>query len=283
MTTRHSLETPGTENAAPPAGARPGTPRAGAWEIARSLLLWAASSLFFFTVCPILIVLGIFVDPRKNDWPQRWMSRMVVKLAGGRMEVRRSPGFDPQRTCFLICNHVNLFDPWVIYSTVPQFLRGLELESHFRIPVYGWLMKRFGNVPVPDMSRPSDLKRMWRMAQNALERGVSLVVFPEGSRTLTGRVGPFYDGVFRMALQFGAPIVPVSIVGAFEFNRKTSWMLRPSRIVVHLHDVIETKGMDKRDVAGLREQVRAVVAGPVDAHMDAPAGGRGAEATGIPN
>jgi 1-acyl-sn-glycerol-3-phosphate acyltransferase len=72
-----------------------------------------------------------------------------------------------------------------------------------------------------------------------------------------------------MALQFGAPIIPVSIVGAFEFNRKTSWMLRPSRIVVHLHDTIETKSLDKRDVAALRERVRAVVAAPVDAHMNA--------------
>ena len=240
----------------------------GIGDIARSLVLWAASYLFFFTVVPVLILLGVFVDPRKNDRPQRWMSRMVVRLAGGRVEVRKSPGFDAQRTCFLISNHVNLFDAFVLYGVIPQFFRGLELESHFRIPVYGWLMKRFGNVPVPDTNRLSDLKRMWRMAQSALDRGVSLVVFPEGSRTITGRVGPFQDGVFRMALQFGAPIIPVSIVGSFEFNRKTSWMLRPSRIVVHLHDTIETKGLDKRDVSALRERVRAVVAAPVDAHMD---------------
>jgi len=260
-----SPESPGRESAVRAAE----VPRAGIWEIARSALLWAASSLFFFTVVPVLILLGIFVDPRKNDRPQRWMCRQVAKLAGARVEVRKSPGFDPHRTCFLVSNHVNLFDAFVLYSVIPQFFRGLELESHFHIPVYGWLMKRFGNVPVPDINRPSDLKRMWRMAEGAIDRGVSLLVFPEGSRTITGRVGPFYDGAFRMALQFGAPIIPVSIVGAFEFNRKTSWMLRPSRIVVHLHDTIETKGLDKRDVAALRERVRAVVAAPVDARMNA--------------
>jgi len=265
MTTRHSPGSPGAESTARAAEAA----RPGIGEIARSVLLWAASVLFFFTVCPVLILLGIFVDPRKNDWPQRWMCRQVAKLAGARVEVWKSPGFDPHRTCFLVSNHVNLFDAFVLYSVIPQFFRGLELESHFRIPVYGWLMKRFGNVPVPDTNRPSDLKRMWRMAEGAIGRGVSLLVFPEGSRTVTGRVGPFYDGAFRMALQFGAPIIPVSIVGAFEFNRKTSWMLRPSRIVVHLHDTIETKSLDKRDVAALRERVRAIVAAPVDAHMDA--------------
>jgi 1-acyl-sn-glycerol-3-phosphate acyltransferase len=251
----------------------------GIGEMGRSLGLWAASGLFFFTVCPVLILLGVFVDPRKNDRPQRWLSRWVVRLAGGRVEVRRSPGFDPHRTCFLISNHVDLFDPFVLYGVVPQFFRGLELESHFRIPVYGWLMKRFGNVPVPDTTRLSDLKRMWRMAQSALDRGVSLAVFPEGRRTVTGRVGPFHDGVFRMALQFGAPITPVSIVGSFEFNRKTSWILRPSRIVVHLHDTIETKDLDKRDLAGLRERVRAAVAAPVNAHMDAREGARFVEAS----
>jgi 1-acyl-sn-glycerol-3-phosphate acyltransferase len=129
-------------------------------------------------------------------------------------------------------------------------------------------MKRFGNVPVPDVNRLSDLKRMWRMTQDALDRGVSLLVFPEGSRTITGRVGPFQDGVFRMALQFGAPITPISVVGAFEFNHKTSWMLRPARIIVYLHDTIETKTLDKKDLAGLRERVREVVAAPVNAYMD---------------
>jgi 1-acyl-sn-glycerol-3-phosphate acyltransferase len=236
-------------------------------EAILSFWLWVISSCFFFTVVPVLIGIGIFLDPRKNDAPQRWMSRWTVKLAGGNVEVRKSPGFDPARTCFLVSNHVNLFDPWVLYGATPQFFRGLELESHFRIPVYGWLMKRFGNVPVPDTNRPSDLKRMWRMTQGALDSGVSLVVFPEGSRTLTGHVGPFQDGVFRMALKFGAPITPISIVGSFEFNRKTSWMLRPSRIMVHFHDTIETKDLDKRDVAGLRDRVQAIVSAPVEANI----------------
>src|SRR5262245_32872640 len=107
-------------------------------EVIVSFWLWVLSGMFFFTICPILIALGIFIDPRKNDRPQRWFSRWVVKLAGGNVELRKSAGFDPQRTCFLVSNHVNLFDPFVLYGVVPQFFRGLELESHFRIPVYGW-------------------------------------------------------------------------------------------------------------------------------------------------
>ena len=76
--------------------------------------------------------------------------------------------------------------------------------------------------------------------------------------------GPFKDGVFRMALQFGTPIVPVSLVGAFDFNKKTSWMLRPGTITVVLHDVIETKDLRKEDLPALRDRVHAIISQPVE-------------------
>ncbi len=232
--------------------------------VLRSIVLWLISGVHFFIVCSFLVLLAIFIDPRKNDRPQRIFCRNILRLAGAKFEVRYAPGFDPRRTSFFIVNHVNLFDPFVLYSTIPQFIRGLEFESHFKIPVYGWMMKRFGNVPVPSETRPSDLKRMWKLTQAALDHGVSLVVFPEGGRTVTGRVGPFKDGVFRMAQQFGYPLVPVSIVGSFEFNNKRSWLLRPSKIVVHIHDPIETKGLHKEDVPALRDRVHQIISRPVD-------------------
>ncbi len=237
--------------------------------ILRSGILWVVCGVSFFVASTFLILMAVFIDPRKNDRPQRMLSRAVIRLAGARFQVRRSPGFDAQRTSFFISNHVNLFDPFVLYSAIPQFFRGLELESHFRIPVYGWMMKRFGNVPVPDAKTPAELKRMWKRTRAALDAGVSLAVFPEGGRTVTGRIGEFKDGVFRMAQQFGCPIVPVSIAGSFEFNNKLSWMLRPSKIVVHLHDTIETAGLHKQDIPALRERVREIIAGPINAVMDA--------------
>ncbi|MBZ5698870.1 MAG: 1-acyl-sn-glycerol-3-phosphate acyltransferase [Acidobacteriia bacterium] len=234
------------------------------WAIVRSTFHWLLCAAYFFPVCAFLVLLGIFIDPRGNDGAQRMLCRATMKLAGAKIVVRRAPGFDPARTCFFLVNHVNLFDPFVLYATIPQFLRGLEFESHFRIPVYGWMMKRFGNVPVPDNNRPSDLKRMWRLTRAALDSGVSLAVFPEGQRTVNGRLGPFKDGVFRMALQFGTPIVPVSMVGAFEFHKKTSWLLKPGRITVYLHDNIETKDLRKEDFSALRDRVHAIMSRPID-------------------
>lgn len=234
--------------------------------LVRSAFRWILCGAYFFVVCPFLVLLGIFIDPRKNDRPQRMLCRHVMWLAGARIEVRRAARFDPQRTSFFIANHVNLFDPFLLYSAIPQFVRGWELESHFRIPAYGWMMKRFGNVPVPDVIKAPDLKRLWKLTRAALEGGVSLVIFPEGGRTRDGRVGAFKDGVFRIAQQLGYPVVPVSIVGAFEFNRKGSWMLRPGKIVVYLHDTIETKGMHKDEVEALRERVHRIASQPVEEH-----------------
>ncbi|PYU85162.1 MAG: hypothetical protein DMG51_09315 [Acidobacteria bacterium] len=134
-----------------------------AWLVVRSAILWIFSGLHFFLVVPLLILFGIFLDPREHDWLQRSFCRRIAFLSGAQVQARRSGGFDAQRTCFFMANHVNLFDPFMLYCAIPQFVRGWELESHFKIPAYGWLMKRFGNVPVPDVRRPSDLKRMWRM------------------------------------------------------------------------------------------------------------------------
>jgi 1-acyl-sn-glycerol-3-phosphate acyltransferase len=165
-------------------------------------------------------------------------------------------------------NHVNLFDPFVLYCAIPQLVRGWELESHFRIPAYGWLMKRFGNVPVPDVRRPSDLKRMWRLTQDAIDRGTSLIIFPEAKRSRNGHVDEFQDGGFRVAQQLGIPIVPVSLVGSFTHHRTGHWMLWPAIITVYLHDTIETKGLSKEHVPALRERVRQLIAVPVEAALE---------------
>lgn len=232
--------------------------------VVRSAILWAVSGVHFFILCSLLVLLGIFIDPRKNDGPQRAFFRNVLRLAGVRFETKRSPRFDPTRTSIFICNHVNLFDPFVIYSAIPQFVRGFELESHFKIPAYGWMMGRFGNIPVPDKPSRAGLERMKKRAKDALDDGISLIAFPEGSRTRHGGLGPFQNGVFRLAQEFGVPIVPMSIVGSYEFFQTGHWMLHPGKITVYLHDTIETKGMSRSDVDALRERIHAIVSTPVE-------------------
>lgn len=235
----------------------------------RAILVWTISAIHFFPVCTALVILGILIDPRRNDGPQRWFFRNILRVAGVRFEVRFAPGFDRTQTSFFVCNHVNIFDAFVIYSAIPQFVRGLEQESHFKIPAYGWMMKRFGNIPVAKDGGAAAYKQMMKMTRAAIESGVSLIVFAEGSRTRDGRVAPFKGGVFRMAQQLGCPVVPMSIVGSYEFNRKGSWMIYPSKIVVHMHDTIPTVNLRKDEVEELGRRVHEIVSRPVDAYYAA--------------
>ena len=235
---------------------------------ARSAVLWILSFLHFFVAAPTLVFLNIFLDMRKHDWLQRAFCRRIAFLSGARVQISRSPGFDPHRTSFFMVNHVNLFDPFILYCAIPQLVRGWELESHFKIPAYGWLMKRFGNVPVPDIRRPSDLKRMWRLTQDAVDRGTSLIIFPEAKRTRDGRINQFQDGGFRLAQQLGVPIVPVSLVGSFQHHRTGHWMLWPATVTVYLHDTIDTKDLTKEDVPALRDRIRKIISSPVEASLE---------------
>jgi len=235
-----------------------------AYLAVRSALLWVISGLHFAAACSFVILLGTFIDPRKNDWPQRAFFRNILRLAGVRFEVVRSPGFDPAKTSIFISNHVNLFDPFVIYSAIPQFVRGFELESHFKIPIYGWLMGRFGNVPVPDKPSREGLEIMTERAKQALDSGISLIAFAEGSRTRDGHVQEFKKGLFNIAQKFGTPIAPMSIVGSYEFFRTGHWMLHPGKITVYMHDTIDTSKVARSEVDALRQRVQEIVARPVE-------------------
>ena len=235
-----------------------------AYLTVRSAIRWALSGIHFAVVGTILIAVGAAIDPRKNDWPQRVFFRSILRIAGARFEVRRAPGFDATRTSIFICNHVNLFDPFVVYSAIPQFLRGFELESHFNVPVYGWMMGRFGNIPVPDAPSREGLETMTQRAKAALDSGVSLIAFAEGSRTRDGHVQPFKKGIFSIAQRFGIPIVPVSMVGSYQFFQTGHWMLHPEKITVHIHDTIDTTQIARGDVDALRQRVQEIVSAPVE-------------------
>lgn len=241
-----------------------------AWLTVRSLVLWAASGVHFFLACMFVLALGTLVDPRKTDPVQRFVCRNILRLAGVGFEVRRAPGFDATRTSIFVCNHVNIFDPFVIYSAIPQFVRGLELESHFKIPVYGWLMGHFGgNIPVPDSPTVSSLRIMTERTKAALDSGISLIAFAEGSRTRDGHVQEFKKGIFSIAQKLGVPLVPMSIAGSFEFFRTGHWMLHPGKITVYLHDTIESSQIARSDIDALRQNVQEIIAAPVEASLPA--------------
>jgi 1-acyl-sn-glycerol-3-phosphate acyltransferase len=202
---------------------------------------------------------------RKNDKPQRWLFRNILRLAGVDFEVKYAPGFDRQRTSFFICNHIDLWDAFI-------YLFGDSANS-----CGVWSTNRISSIPdlrlddatirqraVPPEGNLAKYKQMMKLTKERLESGVSLIVFAEGSRTKDGLVGEFNPGAFRMAIQYGYPIAPMSIVGAYEFSKKGDWKLFPSKITVYMHDTIDTAGLGKNDVEPLMRRVHSIVARPVN-------------------
>jgi 1-acyl-sn-glycerol-3-phosphate acyltransferase len=234
------------------------------WLVVRSIVVWTIGLVHFAIGCSLFALGAYFVDPVRYDRAMRVFSRNIFRFAGVGFRVERAAGFDATRTSLFVANHIDLLDAFIIHASVPQHVRGIELESHFRIPFYGWMMKALGNVGVPRDDRADSYRRLVVDTKRSLDRGISLAVFPEGTRTLTGLVGPFHVGLFRLAIRLGCPIVPVSIVGAYEFSRKGSWLMRPSTIVVHLHDTIETGGLTRADAEALMTRTRRIVSDPVE-------------------
>lgn len=229
----------------------------------RSGLLWTVSLLHFVPGALAFALLSLWLKPGPIDVLVRPFCRNVVRLTGARLEVRRAPGSRPRRSCFYAVNHVEIFDPFIIVAAAQGVTRGLELESHFRVPIYGRFMKNMGLVPVPARPNRAALERMQRATAAALAAGIDLVVYPEGTRTRTGHVGRFRPGLFRMAVAMGVPIVPVSVVGAYELKRVGRLRLHPARIVVHLHEAVEPG----EDPLALCERIFQIVSGPVEAAM----------------
>jgi 1-acyl-sn-glycerol-3-phosphate acyltransferase len=178
-------------------------------------------------------------------------------------------------------NHINLLDHCTCYTSTPHFKQGIELSSHFKVPFYGRFMKQRGTIPVHrDLPQEESLRALREGIRAEVARGHSLLVFPEGTRTLTGRVGPFRGGVLRIAHELELPIVPVAVTGMFEVLRKGEPYIRPGRTVtVYIEKPIETKGVPQSEVPALIEQVRSVIAARVNAFY----GDSGHEALSPPN
>jgi len=152
-----------------------------------------------------------------------------------------------------------------------NFKQGLELASHFDIPVYGWFMRQRGTIAV-HRGRRDAFDKLREGFRTELDQGHSILAFPEGTRSRTGRVGKFRKGVFMAATELGAPIVPVTVTGMFEILRPGSKLFRWGReVTVTLHAPIETEGLTPAEVPALARRVQAVVSAEVDRYWEAQA------------
>ncbi len=188
----------------------------------------------------------------------RWIMGTTFRLAGVRLEVAGREHIQPYETRVYMPNHTSLLDmPAVLYE-LPGVNSTLIKREAFRVPLVGTAFRRVGFLPVDRAQRASALRSLDE-AIKLVRAGHSFVIAPEGTRSRTGRVGPFRSGGFRIALAAGAPIVPVSVTGAASVVAPGSWLLFPGVIRLRFHPPVPTAGTDRNQLASLKAKIRQTI------------------------
>lgn len=235
--------------------------------------LWALGVSWLVPMMSLQMLGHRSVGPERMQWLERLYARGQLALTGSRWRAVVDPAIDPARPYLFFQNHVNHLDHCTMYAATPHFKQGVELEEHFKYPVYGAFMRSRGTVPVK-RGTMRDFLQLRDSVAAELARGRSMLVFPEGTRTLTGHLGELQSGVFRIAQELEAPIVPVTVTGMYRVMRKGSLLIRPGHdVTVYCDAPIETRGTGRRELRGLIEQVRSVMNARLDAYWQSSAPG----------
>ena len=209
-------------------------------------MLWfVLSTTVYASIC---IVLGIFSKRTAHVVARLWNVHLLF-FCGVRLAVRGEGKLKPNGRYVFFANHQSALDIPVIYTGIRRPICFIAKKELFRIPIFGWGLSMVGHVKI-DRSSP-------RKARLSLARGIahlrkhrlSLVLFPEGTRSADGRLGEFKQGAFSLAIEAGVPVVPVAIIGSRERLVKKSLMVNPGTIHLDIGNPIDPKGMDKSELA----------------------------------
>lgn len=188
-----------------------------------------------------------------------WLCRGIVRAAGVKFRVHGYEKLDPAQTYIFIFNHINQFDHFFLGAATTHVIRGVEHEKHFRYPIYGPLMRRIGQIPVPPRGDTARAIEGIEKAKVKLQEGFSIAMAPEGTRSPDGKLQEFKKGAFHLAISTQTAVAPCVLIGAYAFNRKGDWHVHPGPIDLYFEDVIPTQGMAEIDVSPLRDRVREIM------------------------
>lgn len=184
----------------------------------------------------------------------------LCRTNGTKVVVRGRRKADPKQSYIIMCNHQSHFDILAIYGHLWRQFRWVMKQELRKVPVLGWACDEIGHIYIDRSDREKAIASL-RQAQERLEPGVSIIFFPEGSRSRDGRLGEFKKGGFIMALEMGLPILPVTVSGSGKVLPSKSMALRRGgRIDVQVHDPIDTTQYSHETIEQLMGDVRERIA-----------------------
>jgi 1-acyl-sn-glycerol-3-phosphate acyltransferase len=165
-----------------------------------------------------------------------------------------------RQPCVVVANHASLADPFLL-AHLPFDLRFVAKQELFALPLVGWLLRLGGDLPVHRGDHAS-AERMTAAAEDTIRHGLSVMIFPEGTRSRSGALGRFRDGAFRIAIETGARVLPVALHGTAACIG--SGGPRRARARAEILPPIDTTGLGAADLGFLRETTRARIASALD-------------------
>lgn len=181
---------------------------------------------------------------------------LILKTTGVRVRVSGLEHVDRRQSYVVAANHQSIYDIPIVFTSLPLQLRIVAKDSLGRIPFLGWHLQRTGHLLV-DRKNPGAgiLKRMATLVAAAH----SVIVFPEGTRSVDGSVGRFKGGIFLLAIDSTLPVLPISIARSRFVMTKGRLMVRPEAVDVTIHPPMATTGITREQARSFAEQVREVI------------------------
>lgn len=181
---------------------------------------------------------------------------LILKTTGVKVKVRGLEHLEAGRSYVFAANHQSIYDIPIVFTSIPFQLRIVAKESLGRIPFMGWHLHRAGHLLVDRRNPGPDIvEKMKRLVGESS----SLIVFPEGTRSVDGTVGRFKKGSFLVAIDAKLPVVPVSITGSRHVMTKGRLMVCPGEVTLTVHPPIPTVDIDRSDVMAFAARVRDIV------------------------
>lgn len=250
------LPTPAPE-APGPLAAPPPKPRYGLGASLFALYAWGVWLTLFVAFAPCLLLL-LWASKQATIPAMRAFLRVVFGLTGVKVKLVGAEAVDWNTPQVFVGNHQSMLDHFAFFFAIQRHMVGVEKQENHKLPVYGLLARRWGNLPI-NRSDPAQAIATIHRAAETIKAGTSILIFPEGTRTKDGEVGPFKKGSFHLAREAGAHILPVAIAGAYEVVSSRGWRIQPGTITLAFGAPIDPQAYPGEDVLPLLEAVRAEV------------------------
>ncbi len=190
----------------------------------------------------------------------QWAMRAGRRILGIRLEVSGIERLDPRTPSVYMPNHLSFLDGPLLEMLIPGAARIILKKPVLRIPIVGTAMRFVGFVPVDRKGEEGGKKSIARAAAMMRQRGYSFLIFPEGTRSRDGKLQRFRRGGFFLALETGAPIVPVAVRGTFGLMPKGQRYARRGTVRVEFLEPVPVTGFTRETMDKLMEVVRSAIA-----------------------